>query len=111
MLSPGLTFNGRSQPPRPREGIFPAAAGMCEGTPMSSRCTPRARATFSVVVALLAAVVGARPARANFVLLSQSLTLDRGDGRADFTLTFNQSPDFTTTDRFGRQADSFQIEF
>jgi hypothetical protein len=63
------------------------------------------------MVALLALVVGARGARASFELVSQSLTLDRATGRANFTLHFNQPPDFTTIDSFDRPANSFQIEF
>ena len=72
---------------------------------MTSRFRLRAAVARSVAsLVLLAAPVAAR---ANFVLISQSMTLDHALDRASFTLTFNQTPDFTHTDNFGRPANSF----
>jgi hypothetical protein len=63
------------------------------------------------VVGIAALMLGTAAARADFVLVSQNLTLDAKDQTADFNLTFNQTPDFSTLDSQGRQANSFQIDF
>jgi hypothetical protein len=60
---------------------------------------------------LIALAAGGPSAKADFLLESQSLTVDRKDQTADFSLTFNQAPDFTTLDSLGRPANSFQIEY
>jgi hypothetical protein len=57
---------------------------------------------------LLAAVPAAR---ADFTLVSQGLTIDEKDHLADFSLTFNQKPNFTYVDSDGRPTDSFQYSF
>jgi hypothetical protein len=49
-------------------------------------------------------------ARADFLLESQSVSIDNKSHLVDFSLTFNQSPDFATQDTLG-PADSFQIDF
>jgi len=49
-------------------------------------------------------------ARADFLLESQSVSIDNKTHLADFSLTFNQTPDFTTQDSLG-PANSFQIDF
>src|SRR5258708_5839575 len=49
-------------------------------------------------------------ARADFLLESQSLSIDKKSQVADFSLTFNQTPDFATLDALG-PANSFQIDF
>ncbi|HSV14833.1 MAG TPA: hypothetical protein VLI90_11270 [Tepidisphaeraceae bacterium] len=65
----------------------------------------------AVVVTLLL-LSGATPtARANFVLLSHHLTVDRTADTASFDLVFNQKPDLHSVDSDGRAINSFQIEF
>ena len=44
-----------------------------------------------------------------FLLTSGSVGNIDGAGNVDFSLTFNQVPDFFTVDQFGRQANSFQF--
>jgi hypothetical protein len=51
----------------------------------------------------------ASTALADFQLESQSLSIDHQD--ADFSLTFNQTPDFTTLNALSQPVDSFQINF
>ncbi len=74
---------------------------------MSTR-TPRWLAAVAT-----AAVVSIAPAvaRADFALVSQDLSINKQSDQATFTLTFNQQPNFYTTDAAGRPADSFQVEF
>jgi len=48
---------------------------------------------------------------ADFVLESQNLSIDQQTHAADFSLTFNQSPDFTTLNSQGQPVNSFQIDF
>ncbi len=66
---------------------------------------------------IFAAVVGlgvstlASSARADFVLDSQSLAIDSKTQSLDFSLTFNQAPNFSTLDSAGQPANSFDIEF
>jgi hypothetical protein len=55
--------------------------------------------------------LAATAVKADFTLVSQNLTIDRQDHIADFSLTFNQAPDFFTLDSFGRPVDSFQYNF
>jgi hypothetical protein len=43
--------------------------------------------------------------------VSQDLSIDRQDQTADFTLTFNQAPDFTALNSRGIPNESFQVEF
>lgn len=47
-------------------------------------------------------------AHADFTFVSQSAVYSASTGDVTFTVQFTQAPDFTTTDEFGRQADSFQ---
>lgn len=47
--------------------------------------------------------------RAEFFAKSWSTVNDNSAQTATFEITFNESPDFFTTDNVGRQADSFQI--
>jgi hypothetical protein len=73
---------------------------------MSSRtlwCRP-------AMIAALTVVVFVSAVKADFTLVSQNLTINQHDRVADFSLTFNQPPDFTTVDAYGRPADSFQYE-
>jgi hypothetical protein len=67
----------------------------------------------SVLAAMgLIALAGAGSVvKADFLLESQRLTVDQKDQTADFSLTFNQAPDFNTLDSLGRPANSFQIDF
>src|SRR3954471_15105232 len=65
----------------------------------------------AAVSLLLGWLATASAARANFVLVSQHLALDRAEHRADFTLVFNQQPDFKSIDGFGLPVNAFQIEF
>ena len=48
-------------------------------------------------------------AQGPFLLTSGSVGNIDGGGNVDFSLTFNQVPDFFTVDQFGRQANSFQF--
>jgi hypothetical protein len=70
------------------------------------------RACNRVLVAALSGIayltIGST-ARADFLLDSQNLTINQQT--ADFSLTFNQSPDFSTLDGAGHPVDSFQINF
>ena len=43
-------------------------------------------------------------------IVSQSAAVDRDAGVARFSVTFDEAPDFHTSDEFGRLADSFQYE-
>ncbi len=63
----------------------------------------------SVLAAVVLAV--APPARAEFALVSQDLTVSRQAAVVDFSLTFNQPPDFRTIDAAGIPVNSFQVEF
>ena len=47
---------------------------------------------------------------AGLSIVSQSVSVDRADQEALFSLNFNKAPDFTTADFFGRHLDSFQYE-
>lgn len=67
--------------------------------------------TFTRLAALAVLVVAAPAARADFALVSQDLSINRQAGSATFSLTFNQQPNFYTTDAAGRPANSFQVEF
>ena len=51
---------------------------------------------------------GSAAARSQFGVAAQSATYNSSSGEVKFTLVFNQSPDFSTTDAFGRQKNSFQ---
>ena len=62
-----------------------------------------------VLVGLAALSLFNSIARADFLLVSQNLALN--SQTANFTLTFNQAPDFYTLDSQGRPADSFQVNF
>lgn len=62
-------------------------------------------------VAVAFSLLGVQSARADFALVSQNVAINSAEQQAHFTLTFNQAPNFQTTDSDGRQADSFQVEF
>jgi hypothetical protein len=70
------------------------------------------RRALTCVVGLMAAVLIAPGAGAQapspFAVLSESAVYDPATGLVMFTLAFNRTPDFQTTDALGRQADSFQ---
>src|SRR5260221_6972375 len=44
------------------------------------------------------------------LIVQQSVRLDEAVSAAQFSITFSRTPDFTTLDSDGRQADSFQYE-
>ncbi len=69
------------------------------------------RFAVAAVACLGTVSLGSSVARAEFMLVSQNLSIDNADHTADFNLTFNQPPDFKTLDSAGRPADSFQIDF
>jgi hypothetical protein len=50
-------------------------------------------------------------ARADFMLDSQSMSIDSKNQSLDFSLTFDQTPNFTTLNSAGQPVDSFDIEF
>jgi len=64
------------------------------------------RVTQLLILALL--VVNAGPAKGTFMIVSQSAVFNPTTQQVLFTIAFNEAPDFTTVDAFGRQADSFQ---
>jgi hypothetical protein len=68
--------------------------------------TLRGMARHLALLACLAAA--ARAARADFAFLSQTAVFDPATQQVNFTIDFNQAPDFMTVDQYGRQADSFQ---
>ena len=47
-------------------------------------------------------------ARAEFMFISQSAVFNPASQEVQFTIEFNQAPDFFTVDAFGRQENSFQ---
>jgi hypothetical protein len=72
----------------------------------------RERKSLGLVLVGISALLGlASMARADFLLVSQHLTLDTKDQTADFSLTFNQPPDFNTLNSQGQPADAFQVNF
>lgn len=70
------------------------------------------RTSTRAMIAAMSGVVlcgSALTARADFLLESQDFSMNQQT--ANFSLTFNQAPDFYTLDSLGRPADSFQIDF
>ena len=63
-----------------------------------------------VVLAAVALTGAARSAWAGFALVSQQVELNDRLHEADFSLLFNQPPDFQTRDALGRPVNSFQYE-
>src|SRR5438270_397238 len=63
-----------------------------------------------LVVAVVAVSGAVRTARAGFAIVSQQVELDYRQQEADFSLTFNQPPDFRSRDALGRPLNSFQYE-
>src|SRR5438046_356527 len=59
-----------------------------------------------VATALLACSTG--QTQAAFMFVSESVLFNSATGQAQFTIAFNQPPDFFTLDTVGRQANSFQ---
>jgi hypothetical protein len=45
---------------------------------------------------------------ANLNIISESAVVNQGNNEVLFTINFNRTPNFLSTDEFGRQADSFQ---
>jgi hypothetical protein len=74
---------------------------------MSSRTFSRS----SAIIAGLTLVAFVAAARGDFTLVSQNLTINRRDHVADFSLTFNEAPDFFSVDAYGRPLESFQYSF
>ncbi len=66
------------------------------------------RMTIIQLVTLVFLVGGARAAPDEFMFVSENAVYDPTTQVVDFTVTFNQPPDFATVDAVGRQADSFQ---
>src|SRR5262245_61037184 len=58
------------------------------------------------VLALLVVIAGT--AKAEFMFVSESAVFNPVTQEVLFTIEFNQAPDFSTVDSFGRQANSFQ---
>ncbi len=73
--------------------------------------SPRTFSWSFAVAAALTVVAAAPAAKADFTLVSQNLTINRHDNIADFSLTFNQAPDFGNLDSLGRPNNSFQYNF
>jgi hypothetical protein len=72
---------------------------------MSSRIHQPAL-TLLAVMLLLVGTTG--EAQAGFMFVSESAVFNPATGEVQFTIEFNQHPDFFTLDSVGRQADSFQ---
>lgn len=66
------------------------------------------RATISLLVAVVLLAGGTRGARAVFMFVSESAVFNPVTGQVQFTIMFNQPPDFLTLDSVGRPANSFQ---
>jgi hypothetical protein len=68
------------------------------------------KATLMMIAALTASaiLVGETGKAAEFTLVSESAVFNPGTSLINFTLQFNQPPDFFTVDEFDRQANSFQ---
>jgi hypothetical protein len=67
----------------------------------------------TIVVAFAAGLIlslAGNRASAELSIVSQSVAVDRSDQDVMFTLVFNQAPNFTAIDSFGRPQDSFQYE-
>jgi hypothetical protein len=72
----------------------------------------RERTFRGFIIAGIAALLGfAAISRADFLLESQHLAYDASTGSANFSLTFNQAPDFNTLNSQGEPADAFQVNF
>ena len=61
--------------------------------------------------AVALSLAGASVARGEFALVSQDLAMNRSTRSVDFSLTFNQPPDFYHAASDGTPANSFQVEF
>jgi len=61
-------------------------------------------------LAAVALAGAAHSAQAGFALVSQQVELNYRQREADFSLVFNQPPDFQTRDVLGRPVNSFQYE-
>jgi hypothetical protein len=66
----------------------------------------RPAATLMVLSALLTGVT--RETEAEFMFISESAVFNPDTGDVNFTIEFNQVPDFLSVDSVGRQANSFQ---
>ena len=64
----------------------------------------------TVLVAALVAVTAPGVTRAGVRIVSEGVVVDRAGDTATFWMKLDGPPDFTTTDEFGRRADSFQYE-
>jgi len=65
-------------------------------------------AAVSLMVALVVSVGIIGNATAEFMFLSESAVFESLTGKVQFMVEFNQSPNFSTVDSVGRQANSFQ---
>lgn len=66
------------------------------------------RAAISALVSMAMLAGTAGPLQAEFMFLSESAVFNSSTGEVQFTIEFNQAPDFFTVDAFGRQANEFQ---
>jgi hypothetical protein len=64
--------------------------------------------TWLAAASLLAGTAGQSQA-GSFMFVSQSAVFNPATSEVQFTIEFNQPPDFFTLDSFGRQANSFQF--
>jgi len=62
----------------------------------------------TVIGSLLFGLTSGVPAEAALLVLSQSAEVNLASNSVLFQIEFNRTPDFFTTDEYGRQADSFQ---
>ena len=62
----------------------------------------------TVISSLLFGLTSGVPAEAALLVLSQSAEVNLASNSVLFQIEFNRTPDFFTTDEYGRQADSFQ---
>ena len=70
--------------------------------------THRAAMTWLAAASLLVGTAGQSQA-GSFMFVSQSAVFNPATSEVQFTIEFNQPPDFFTLDSFGRQANSFQF--
>ena len=71
------------------------------------------RIRFAIVVAFSTGLlfsISNRSASGALSIVSQGVAVDQSDKEVLFSLVFNQPPNFTTTDSYGRHEDSFQYE-
>jgi hypothetical protein len=74
---------------------------------MATKCNRAAATSLVVLVFIFCTALQVRAT--SFLLESQSAVFNPTTGTVQFSITFNQPPDFFTVDSFGRQANSFQF--